>query len=267
MPDEIARIVDEVLSRLGRAPEVVLRADAGSVAARGSVRTVLVLTEDLGRVDAVLGAASRRQRQAVSVFVGGRPKHRACAVGFGEILFSDDARHARMDLVSQFDLFFLLGLAPPTIARLAQLVVSEPLELIVFQALSRAKTVLMEPPTEDPSFDGLPSRMKREFLRLAARLVDLGVREEQVGNIFELGLSGIENAGESGGFRNDSQEPGCLPARGRPSADSGPPVILTVADIRERIGPGSRVVVAGRYRLTDLATEYVEKNGITIEER
>ncbi len=252
MPDEIERIVNEVLVRLGQgSTEDVYTPVTRRVAAASSapLKPVLVLTEDLGRVSTVLGSASRRQRQAISVFVGGSSRHRSNAAVFGELFFVDDARHARTDFVGRFDTFVLCGVSLPTIARLAQLIVTEPLERVVFNALSHAKAVLMEPIATNPSFAPLPSGMREEFSRFAHRLTELGVREETVDSIFGLEPL-VMSTGVAG---QDSQ------------LRSGAPVILTVHDIQEYTGPGSRLTVTGAYRLTDLAREYVEKNGITIE--
>lgn len=259
MPDEIERIVDEVLARLGHGETRGVTAPVSErvTAASGvSLQSVLVLTEDLGRVTTVLGAASRRQRQAISVFVGGTPRRRSNVAGFGELFFADDARHVRTDFGSRFETFVLFGVSLPTIARLAQIVIAEPLESIAFEALSRAKTVLMEPIVNDPSFERLPSGMKEEFSRLAHRLTEFGARPEQVENIFELGSLEAPR----GDVIPD-------PAYNQASERRTGPVILTVRDIQESVGPGSRLTVTGPYRLTDLAREYVEKNGITVETR
>lgn len=259
MPDEIERIVDEVLARLGpgKTGGVTTPVSTRVTAASGfPLQSVLVLTEDLRRVSTVLGTASRRQRQAISVFVGGTSRDRSSGVGFGELFFADDARHVRTDFVSRFDTFVLFGVSLPTIARLAQLIISEPLELIVFNALSQAKVVLIEPIVNAPSFERLPSGMKEEFSRLVHRLTELGARAEQMEDIFEL----EPPRAPGGGVIPD-------PALNRVSNRRTGPVILTVRDIQESVGPGSRLTIAGSYRLTDLAREYVEKNGITVEAR
>ena len=264
MPDEIERIVDEVLIRLGQGETqgVIPRAIAAS---RAPLQSALVLTEDLGRVSTVLGAVSRRQRQAISVFVGGSPHHRSSAAGFGELFFADDARHARTDLVSRFDTFLLFGVSLPTIARLAQLIISEPLELIAFNALSQSKAVLVEPMTNDPAFGRLPSGMKEEFTRLGHRLAGFGVREKQIMDIFGVEPPRVSGGAVVQGTRNGVRAQSALSVPNPSSERRTGPIILTVRDIQESVGPSSGLTITGPYRLTDLAREYVDKNGIRIE--
>lgn len=228
-----------------------------------AVQPVLVLTEDLGRVSMVLGPASRRQRQAISVFVGGSPRHRSNTAGFGELFFADEVRHRQTDFVSQFETFLLLGVSSPTIARLAQLVISEPLEIIAFDALSRTKTVLMDPIANDPLFGGMPSAMKEEFSRFSRRLASFGVRQEPVGNLFAV--AALSTSAGDGVDRSDFHQQGSSPSQGPAERRRSGSVILTVRDIQDTVGPSSQLTVTGPYRLTDLAREYVDKNGITIQ--
>lgn len=251
MSDDIGSIVEEVLRRLhsvggGSATP----AEPPDDQARSHHKTphALILTENLNRVGASFATASQRQRQAVSVLVGGSPGQRGCPVGFGRVYYDDEPAGRNFEFVAEFDTFVLCGVNLPSIARIAQLVVTSRLEHIVFDALANSRTVCAEPLEENPQFESLSQTMQREFLVFREQLSRIGVREQSLQTLFAL---------QAAPFRPAET----LQERHSPT---GRPLMITVRELRESATPGSLFRVNGPYRLTDLAREYSEKHSIRI---
>ena len=253
MDESRERIVQEVLQR-------VLEMRREALAASGSrpapdEKPVLVVTEDAGSAIACMKEELHLGQTSFALF---KPADNGAAPpgGFTRVYGAAEADRLKAEVAQRFSEVRLVRVTLPAIARLAHLVVSDPVSDLALAALSARVPVFLEPIRGRPEYLNLTHPLRSEFDTLVRKLREFGVKE-----LSSARRHGAPHSGRPPGT-NPSRPGGPVPGSGRVRRTGR---ILTVNDVQDLMDAERReLVLASGSRLTDLAREYVEKHGIAV---